>query len=362
MEQPRPRRRKAVVDAIRRKIQAYRKPALRMDALLRFQPGLGELFDKDFRSQLLSRRQLAQFSPQKRTHVWGILRRGAIFHRYCYGPPRYYLPGSADPRLLGPFAKAIHKPKIFVRVRENVRAALSEERIIPGGNLLVALPKRKTPPPSYPLAFLNSPVLNFFLDASTEKSSPLPQRLGLYKMPLLKKPEMDGVLERVTVIRTRASRARDLSLKSENVQEIAKQAGVELVPLDRTEGILREINVPKSLGEIVEIKRRGPVVIFRRGSTIVTTTEESAIYLELWLAERFHEIKHLNKAQLGQHIKMPALTANVVRVLQHRARIEDQILKLTSEIDALQDEINGLAYDAYQLTTREREFLGMFYV
>jgi uncharacterized protein YukE len=59
---------------------------------------------------------------------------------------------------------------------------------------------------------------------------------------------------------------------------------------------------------------------------------------------------------------MPALTAHVVRVLQHRARIEDQILRLTSEVDALQDEINGLVYDAYQLTAREREFLGMFYV
>jgi hypothetical protein len=59
---------------------------------------------------------------------------------------------------------------------------------------------------------------------------------------------------------------------------------------------------------------------------------------------------------------MPALTANVVRVLQHRARIEDQMLKLTSEIDALQDEMNGMIYAAYGLTPREREFLGMFYV
>jgi hypothetical protein len=362
MEQPRPRRRKAVVDAIRRKVQAYRKQTLRMEALLRFQPSLGELFDKDFRSQLLSRRQLARFSPQKKTHVWGVLRRGAIFHRYCYAPARYYLPGSADPRLLGPFAKTIHQPKIFIRVRENVRAALSEERLIPGGNLLVALPRRKTPPLAYPLAFLNSPMLNFFLDASTDKADPAAARLGKFKLPLFKKPEMDGVLRRVGEILPRAVRTRQLSLESENVEQIAKKAGVQLVPLQATEGILREINVPKSLGEIVEIKRRGPVVIFRRGSTIVTTTEESAIYLELWLAERFHEIKHLNKAQLGQHIKMPALTANVVRVLQHRARIDDQILKLTGEIDALQDEINAMIYDTYGLTTREREFLGMFYV
>jgi hypothetical protein len=362
MEQPRPRRRKAAVDAIRKKVQAYRKQTLRMDALVRFQPGLGELFDKDFRSQLLSRRQLAQFSPQKRTHVWGVLRRGAIFHRYCYAPPRYYLPGSADPRLLTPFARTIHRPKIFIRVRENVRAALSDERLIPGGNLLVALPKRKTPPLAYALAFLNSPILNFFLDAATDKTHPAQERLGRFKMPLFKKPEMDGILRRVGDIQTRAVRARQLALESENVGQIAKKAGVELVPLASTEGILREINVPKSLGEIVEIKRRGPVVIFRRGSTIVTTTEESAIYLELWLADRFHEIKHLNKVQIGQHIKMPALTANVVRVLQHRARIEDQMLKLTSEIDALQDEINGMIYAAYGLTPREREFLAMFYV
>jgi hypothetical protein len=362
MEQPRPRRRKAVVDAIRRKVQAYRRQTVRMEALLRFQPGLGELFDKDFRSQLLSRRQLAHFSPQKKTHVWGVLRRGAIFHRYAYAPPRYYLPGSADPRLLGPFAKTIHRPKIFIRVRENVRAALSTERLIPGGSLLVALPRRQTPPLAYPLAFLNSPLMNFFLDALTDKADFVPNRLGKFKIPLFKKPEMDTVLKRVTEILARSARARQLSLESENVEQIAKKAAVQLVPLDSTEGILREINVPKSLGEIVEIKRRGPVVIFRRGSTIVTTTEESAIYLELWLAQRFHDIKHLNKAQLGQHIKMPALTAHVVRVLQHRAKIEDQILKLTGEIDTLQDEINSLIYDTYGLTAREREFLGMFYV
>jgi hypothetical protein len=333
-----------------------------MEALLRFQPGLGELFDKDFRSQLLSRRQVDKFSSQKRTHIWGIVRRGAIFHRYCYAAPRYYLPSSADQRLLALFARTIGKPKLFIRVRENVRAALSEERIIPGGNLLGGFPKRKTPPLPYTIAFLNSPIINFFLDVFFEKAEPVPQRLGQYKVPLLKKPEADEIQERVEEIVVRARRARDLSRETEKVEEIAKRAGVELVPLERTEGILREINVPKSLGDVVEVKRRGPVVIFRRGSTIVTTTEESAIYLELWLAERFHEIKNLSKAQLGQYIKMPALTAHVVRVLQHRARIEEQILKLTAEIDTFQDEINSRLYDIYLLTAREREFLGMFYM
>jgi hypothetical protein len=362
MEQPKPRRRKAVVDGIRRKLQAYRKPGVRLDALLRFQPGLGELFDKDFRSQLLSRRQVERFSPQKRTHIWGVVRRGAIFHRYCYSAPRYYLPSAADHRLLDPFAKTIHRPKLFIRVRENVRAALSEERIIPGGNLLAAFPKRKTPPLTYTLGFLNSPVVNFFLDAFFEKGEPAAGRLAQFKVPLLKKLEADEIRDRVEEIVGKTRRVRELSREMENVEEIAKQAGVERVPLVATEGILREINVPKSLGEIVEIKRRGPVVIFRRGSTIVTTTEESATYLELWLADRFHEIKNLNKAQLGQYIKMPALTANVVRVLQFRARIEEQILKLTGEIDALQDEVNSRIYDVYLLSAREREFLGMFYV
>ncbi len=362
MEQPRPRRRKAAVEGVRKKLQGYRRQSLRVNALLRFQPGLGELFDKDFRSQLLSRRQLERFTSQKRTHVWGIVRRGAIFHRYCYAAPRYYLPSSADHRLLDPFAKSIHKPKLLVRVRENVRAALSEERIIPGGNLLAGFPRRKTPPLPYVLAFLNCPLINFFINECFEKGEAVPARLGAFKIPVLKKPELDEILDRLNGILARARRVRALSRDTENVEEIAKGAGVRPVPLERTEGILREINVPKSLGEIVEIKRRGPVVIFRRGSTIVTTTEESAIYLELWLADRFHEIKHLNKAQLGQHIRMPLLTADVVRVLQHRARIEDGILKLTAEIDDLQDEINARIYDAYQLTPREREFLGLFYV
>lgn len=350
------------MDGIRKKLRAYRKPTLRLDDLLRFQPGLGELFDKDFRSQLLSRRQVDRLSSQKRTHIWGIVRRGAIFHRYCYAAPRYYLPSSADQRLLKPFARTIHQPKLFIRVRENVRAALSEERIIPGGTLLAAFPKRKTPTLSYALAFLNSPIINFFLDAFFEKGEPVPVRLAQFKLPLLKKPEADEILAPVGEIMRRARRARELSREMENVEEIAKRAGVERVPLVATEGILREINVPKSLGEVVEVKRRGPVVIFRRGSTIVTTTEESAIYLELWLVDRFHEIKHLNKAQLGHYVKMPALTADVVRVLQHRARLEEQILKLTSEIDSMQDEINSRIYDVYLLSGREREFLGMFYM
>jgi hypothetical protein len=206
MEQPRPRRRKAVVDAVRKKLQAYRRQAIRMDALLRFQPGLGELFDKDFRSQLLSRRQVERFSSQKKTHIWGIVRRGAIFHRYCYAAPRYYLPSSADQRLLGPFTKTIHRPKLFIRVRENVRAALTEERIIPGGTLLAAFPKRKTPPLAYALAFLNSPIVNFFLDAFFEKSEPVIQRLGQFKLPLLKKTEADEILERVEGSLARARR------------------------------------------------------------------------------------------------------------------------------------------------------------
>ena len=362
MEQPRPRRRKAVVDGVRRKLQAYRRPALRLQALLRFQSGVGELFDKEFRAQLLSRRQFENFSSQKRTHIWGILRRGAIFHRYCYAPPRYYLPSSADHRLLDPFARTINQPKLFIRVRENVRAALSEERIIPGGNLLAGFARRKTPPLRYALAFLNSPIINFFLDTFFEKGEPAAQRLEQFKMPLLKKPEADEILGRAEEILARADRARGLSRETDKVQEIARRAGVELVPLGATEGILREINVPKSLGDVVEIKRRGPVVIFRRGSTIVTTTEESAIYLELWLAERFHEIKHMTKPQLAEHIKMPAVTADVVRVLQHRARVEEQIMKLTAEIDALQDEINSRINDLYLLSAREREFLGMFYM
>ncbi|MBA2565709.1 MAG: hypothetical protein H0V09_09845 [Gemmatimonadetes bacterium] len=362
MEQPKPRRRKAVVDGVRRKLQAYRKPTVRIDALLRLHPGLGELFDKDFRSQLLSRRQVEKFSSQKRTHVWGIVRRAAIFHRYCYAAPRYYLPSTADHRLLDPFASTIHQPKIFIRLRENVRAALSDERIIPGGNLLAAFPRRKTPSLAYTIGFLNSPVVNFFLDAFFEKGIPPLDRLVQFKVPLLKKVEADHILGHVQDILTRVRRVRDLSRQAEDVEVIAKSAGVTLVPLEETEGILREINVPRSLGEIVEIKRRGPVVIFRRGSTIVTTTEESATYLELWLADRFHEIQNLNKAELGQHIRMPALTAYVVRVLQHRARLDEKILKLTTEIDSLQDEIDSRIYDVYLLSAREREFLGMFYV
>ena len=38
-----------------------------------------------------------------------------------------------------------------------------------------------------------------------------------------------------------------------------------LVPLAWTEGIIREINVPRALAEVADVMRRGPVVIRPRG-------------------------------------------------------------------------------------------------
>ena len=143
----------------------------------------------------------------------------------------------------------------------------------------------------------------------------------------------------------------------DEVHRIAQEAKVPLVPLARTEGIIREINVPRALAEVADVKRRGPVVIFRRGSTIVTTTEEAATYLELWLKERFNELHGMTKEELEMFIQLPVTTAHVVVVLQHRARIEAEIERAQGKIEELQAQAESHLYDLYEMTDAEREFL-----
>jgi hypothetical protein len=147
----------------------------------------------------------------------------------------------------------------------------------------------------------------------------------------------------------------------DQVQKIAKAAGVPIAPLRETQGIIREINVPRPLGDVGEVKRRGPVVIFRRGSTIVTTTEEAATYLELWLQERFDQLRGMSKEQLEVFIKLPLSTAHVVVVLQHRARIDAQLEKAQARVDELQREAENRLYDLYHLGEPEREYLRAHY-
>jgi hypothetical protein len=102
-------------------------------------------------------------------------------------------------------------------------------------------------------------------------------------------------------------------------------------------------------------------VIFRRGSTIVTTTEEAATYLELWLQDRFDQLRGMSKEELEEFIKMPRSTAHVVVVLQHRARVETQIEKTQARIDELQREAENRLYDLYHLGEAEREYLRAHY-
>jgi hypothetical protein len=99
------------------------------------------------------------------------------------------------------------------------------------------------------------------------------------------------------------------------------------------------------------------VVIFRRGSTIVTTTEEAATYLEFWLQQRFDQLKGMGREDLENYIRMPVSTAHVVVILQRRARLESEIAEVQSRIDALQREAEDHLYAAYAFEEAERDLL-----
>jgi hypothetical protein len=260
--------------------------------------------------------------------------------------------------------RAVKTPKLVFRVKDIPMAALAPKNTLPMTPLVALVARLKTTPIEDLAVILNSRLFHMHwqrANSARQVAGSVADRAGDFLVPVITKKTGGAFHEvRDELLRLSAENGERL-LAMEQVHKIGLKAGVPLMPLSRTEGIIREINVPRPLGEVNEVKRRGPVVIFRRGSTIVTTTEEAATYLELWLQDRFDQLRGMSRDEIEEFIKMPLSTAHVVVVLQHRARIETQLEKAQNRIDELQREAEERLYDIYKLGDAEREYLRTHY-
>ena len=332
----------------------------RLDRLVEILPGLPDPLEGG--EPLIGRSEWQTLDTRHRNLAIGFLRRSFLRTRHQLHPPLHFAPSAKGERFDKASAKAIKLPKVVFRHKDVPMAAMAPKCTLPVAPLLALVPRLVSTPIEDLPVILNSRLFHFvwqhYHGKPTGKDTPsTEQRLGGFEVPLLTKKQGEGF---------RAARDKILALAEENavrllemdqVHEIGEAAKVPLVPLHRTEGIIREINVPRPLGEIADVKRRGPVVIFRRGSTIVTTTEEAAVYLELWLQQRFDRLRGMSKEELEDFIRLPRSTAHIVVVLQHRARIELAVDKAQQKIDELQREADEALSDLYGFTPAEREWL-----
>lgn len=346
-------------------VARYRRPPFRVEPLGRlvdFIPGTPDPLETGDREVLVGREEWEKLDTRRRHQAVGFLRRSFLVSRHLLRPPRYYARSARSEIFDRPHTRMIKTPKVVFRYKDVPMSALAPKYELPVTPLIGMAPRRKTTPLEDLPVFLNSRLFHFHWHRAYPKRAgqppvPAQERLASFPVPMLTKK---------AAATFRGARDEILKLGRENgerlvamdrVGKIAREAKVTLLPLGETEGIIREINVPKPLGEVADVKRRGPVVIFRRGSTIVTTTEEAATYLELWLQERFDQLRGMSKEELEGFIKMPISTAHVVVVLQHRARIEAEIDRTQTRVDALQREAEERLYELYGLTPAEREFL-----
>ena len=277
-------------------------------------------------------------------------------------PPATYLRSPSEEPFGKQHLKAIKLPKVPFRYKDVPMAALAPKGTLPVSPLLALVPRLvATPTEDLPI-ILNSRLFHFYWQHYFPRKAGAPavppeERLAAFEVPMLNRKTGGAFREaRDRLLELAAENSERLAAMDE-VHRIGQEAKVPLVPLARTEGIIREINVPRALAEVADVKRRGPVVIFRRGSTIVTTTEEAATYLELWLKQRFNELVGMTKEELEMFIQLPVTTAHVVVVLQHRARIEAEIERAQSKIEELQAQAESHLYDLYGMTDSERDFL-----
>lgn len=334
----------------------------RLDRLVDFLPGTPDPLEAGDRDLLIGREEWESLDTRKRNRAVGFLRRSFLRDRHQLHPPLYFSSSAGNDLFGKDHARAIKKPKLVFRYKDVPMAALAPKGALPVAPLLGLVPRMKTTPTEDLPVILNSRLFHFawqhYHGKGTGKNAPTTEeRLEGFKVPMLTKRTGGPFREARDEIQKLAEKASERLLEMDRVQRIAESAKVNLVPLHRTEGIIREINVPKPLGEVADVKRRGPVVIFRRGSTIVTTTEEAATYLELWLRQRFDQLRGMSKEQVEEYIRLPATTADVVVVLQHRARIESEVDEIQDRIEELQAEAEGHLYDLYGMTEAEREYL-----
>lgn len=334
----------------------------RLDRLCDFLEGTPDPLEAVDREELVSREEWESLDARKRKKTVGFVRRSSLLDRHQLHPPVTYATSDSTEVVDREHAKALETPKITFRFKDGPIAALADERTLAVKPLLSLVPRMKTTPTEDLPVMLNTGLLHFAYlhyhgKASGKEAVPARERLEGFEVPMLTKRTGGPFREARDEILKLARKNSDRLARMDQVQQIAEEGGVPLVPLRRSEGIIREINVPKPLAEVADVKRRGPVVIFRRGSTIVTTTEEAATYLELWLKQRFDKLRGMGRDQLEEYIKMPSRTSNVVQVLQLRAKIESEIDETQDRIEELQVEAENALYDLYGMTEAEREYL-----
>ncbi|HUF90315.1 MAG TPA: hypothetical protein VMR66_10085 [Gemmatimonadota bacterium] len=338
----------------------------RLDRLCNLLPGAPDPLEAASREELIARPEWARLDTRRRNRAVGFVRRSHLLGRHMVHPPATYLRSLKGEPLDKHSLKAVKLPKVPFRYKDVPMAALAPKGTLTVAPLLSLVPRLKsTPTEDLPL-ILNSRLFHFYWQHYFPKKAgspavPAEDRLEGFQVPMLTKKsgrEFREVRDRLLAL---AEQNSERLAAMDEVHRIGKESGVPLVPLARTEGIIREINVPRALAEVADVKRRGPVVIFRRGSTIVTTTEEAATYLELWLKQRFNELRGMTKEELELFIELPVTTAHVVVVLQHRARIEAEIERTQTKIEELQAQAESHLYDLYGLNEAEREFLRSAY-
>ncbi|HYO48149.1 MAG TPA: hypothetical protein VEY33_15850 [Gemmatimonadota bacterium] len=338
----------------------------RLDRLCDLLPGAPDPLEAASREELVARSEWASLDTRRRNRAVGFVRRSYLLARHMIRPPATYLRSIKDEPFDKSHLKAIKLPKVPFRYKDVPMAALAPKGVLMVAPLLSLVPRLVSTPTEDLPVILNSRLFHFYWQHYYPKKSgapavPAENRLAAFEVPML-------TLKTGRAFREVRDRLLELVLQNsdrlaamDEVHRIAVEARVPLVPIARTEGIIREINVPRPLSEVADVKRRGPVVIFRRGSTIVTTTEEAATYLELWLKQRFNELRGMSKEELEMFIKLPVSTAHVVVVLQHRARIEAEIERAQSKIEELQAQAESHLYDLYGMSDAEREYLRAAY-
>lgn len=348
----------------------YEKVGIRtepLDRLVDFLSGTPDPLEQGDREQLISRDEWASYDTRRRNQAVGFLRRSFLRDRHQLHPPLHYSRKAKNDLFDRGHVRAAKSEKMVFRYKDYPIVALAPRGTLPVIPLIALVPRLKTTPTEDLAVVLASKLFHFYWQhyhgKSIGKGTPsVEERLAGFQVPMLTKRTGGPFREARDRILELAEANSERLLAMDRVQQVAEQAGVPLVPLLRTEGIIREINVPKPLAEVSDVKRRGPVVIFRRGSTIVTTTEEAATYLELWLRQRFDQLGGMTRDRLEEFILMPTTTASVVVVLQHRARIEFEVGRVQDEIEELQREAEDHLYDLYEMTEEEREYLRSVFV
>lgn len=351
-----------VAKAVASRYQRVKVRTVPLSRLVEFLTGTPDPMDKRGRDQLIGRCEWESYDTRKRNRAVGFVERKSLVAQHSLKPPLCFSRTPKNELFDADHAKALKSPKLMLRAKDAPITVLAPKYMLPVSSLIGMVPRLKTTPTEDLAVILNSRLFNFYWRYFYPRQGGKPgvppvERLTEFMVPMLTKANGAAF---------RKARDKILKLGRENatllgsvdqVQRIADEAGIQVIPIGETEGMIREINVPRPLGSVASVKRRGPVVIFSRGSTIVTTTEEAATYLEFWLQQRFDQLDGMTREDLEEYIRMPMSTAFVVEVLQRQARIESQIETTQKQIDELQAEADDHLYDLYALADSERAYL-----